>query len=64
MHILIGAAIDWIAQNDDASIDLFEEVRYSVTVCLVADLFGKDNDDIARRVLNRRLELGFISEVR
>jgi hypothetical protein len=57
MHIPIYRAIDWIAHNDEDSCMDVEAVRLSVTVALVADLFGKDQTDIAERVVKRREEI-------
>jgi hypothetical protein len=60
MQVNIGDAVDWIARNDEAGLDEFEDVRYQVTVIFCADMFKKSGDDIARRVLDRRRELGLI----
>ena len=63
-HVPLWRVVDWIAMNDEASIDRFEEVRYSLTVAMAADLLGTNQDKIARLVLERRKELGYITEVR
>ena len=50
-------AIAWIAVNDGSGdtewLDL-EHVRYMLTVALVADLFGKDSEDVAKAVIKYR----------
>lgn len=51
----IKEAIQWIAENDEAG-ELDEEVvRNMISVLLVADLFRKTPEEIARRVVRKRL---------
>jgi len=51
----IKFAIAWIAENDNAGMrDNVEDIAGYVTVCLVADLFGKSTADIAERVYTYR----------
>jgi hypothetical protein len=57
MHVSIGKAVDWIAQNDEAGILEIPIIRDSVTCLLVADLFDKEPSDIACRIYNRRKEI-------
>jgi len=55
-------AIQWIADNDSAGdtptnltwTEAFAGVDGLVTVCLVADVFGKDQDTVAADVLHAR----------
>ena len=46
------AAVEWIALNDDE--DLSEDHGWLITVCLVADLFGKTPDDVGAAVKRYR----------
>jgi hypothetical protein len=50
-----AAAIDWIVYNDDTEWLAAEEEAISVTAALVADLFGRDDDEI-RADLKRALK--------
>jgi len=51
----IREAVAWIASEDDpASGPDFEVLRYQLTVCLVADLFGLTTEEVARRVVAER----------
>ncbi len=51
----IKFAIEWIAMNDEpAETSDAEAIAGLVTVALVADLFGKSPEEIARRVLRYR----------
>jgi len=63
MHLPLYAACDWIADNDNASCGDFNEVRFQVTVVMVADLFRTSAEKVARMVLERRKKLGYIEEV-
>jgi len=55
-------AIRWIANNDGAGDtpssmareDAFRFVRHQTTVCLIADVFDKDQDTVAGAVLKQR----------
>lgn len=48
-------AVQWIAVNDNAGNgDTEEEVRGYVTTGLVADLFGKTDEQVARDVMRAR----------
>lgn len=54
-------AVEWIAANDGAGDTVglgyeaaLNDVRFLVTTALVADLFGKADEDVARDVLRRR----------
>ena len=58
MHTPLYKAIDWIARNDESGCMSVDEVAGLMTVCIIADLFDMDTIDIARRVVNRREELG------
>lgn len=58
MHVPISLAIDWIAYNEgDVDPDNMDNTACLMTVVLVADLFGKDQMDIARRVVKRYKEI-------
>lgn len=51
----IREAVAWIAYNDDpASGPDFDSLRGQITVLLVADIFGLDADEVARRVCGLR----------
>lgn len=50
-------AIGWIAFNDDCNIG-DEDHGYLISICLVADLFGKSQETVARAVLARRKKEG------
>lgn len=41
-------AIEWIAANDDTEFLADEPSYLSVTGCLVADLFGKSNEQVIK----------------
>jgi hypothetical protein len=48
-------AVEWIALNDSpADNDPVDQLRGLVTVCLVADLFGVDQDKVAADVFTFR----------
>jgi hypothetical protein len=48
-------AVDWIAQNDNpGDDDAAAEIAGYVTVIMVADLFNKSAEQVAREVLYRR----------
>lgn len=55
-------AVHWIAHNDGAGdtparlswAEAFEQVDGLTTVCLVADVFGKDQERVAADVLRER----------
>lgn len=49
--------VEWIAENDDAGSDDawdVERVAAYVSTCLLADLFGKSREDVARAVIRYR----------
>lgn len=46
-------AVAWIADNDDVDLGT-PELSYVLTVYLVADMFGKDPDTVAKDVNARR----------
>lgn len=46
----IKYAVRWIAENDESAETDAEVLSGLATVLLVADLFGKDEADVARRV--------------
>jgi len=48
-------AVQWIANEDSpGDNDDIETLRGYLTVCLVADLFGKDQDKVAKDVYEAR----------
>ena len=47
-------AVQWIADNDDAELGDPDEGGYIVSVILVADLFGKDANQVYFDVMTRR----------
>lgn len=47
-------AVEWIARNDECTETSAEAVSGLVSVALVADLFGKDQIEVARAVINFR----------
>jgi hypothetical protein len=50
-----GAALMWIAQNDaSGDNEQPEDIASYISVCLVADLFGKLQGDVARDVYDTR----------
>lgn len=57
-HASLKNAVEWIALNDDAgsphALDV-SEVKWLLTVVMIADLFGISNEIVARRVVERRL---------
>lgn len=48
-------AIEWIARNDDVDTLDEEAVSSYLTTGLVADLFGKEQSEVARAVVRLRL---------
>lgn len=50
-------AITWIADNDETAETSVEEMAMLISVQLVADLWSREPEEIARRVLNRRRAL-------
>jgi hypothetical protein len=49
-------AIEWIAYNDSPADDTYDAEALSgyISVVLVADLFDKDSDAVARAVVRKR----------
>lgn len=48
----LKAAVQWIALNDNAGEkDTVEDTAGYLTVALVADIFGKDTTEVARKVV-------------
>jgi hypothetical protein len=47
-------AIQWIADNDDTDLGEPEDGIFIVSICLVADLFGKDQHIVYADVRRRR----------
>jgi len=57
MYPSYKAAVQWIADNDNAGEDYsVEELSASITVVLVADLFGKSPEKVATAVLKMRIK--------
>jgi hypothetical protein len=50
-------AVAWVALNDEPTILVADEVVGMATVALIADLFGKDQEEIARRVVKLRTQM-------
>jgi hypothetical protein len=48
--------IDWIAFNDDATILDVPQLAGMLTVALLADLFGKDAEQVAADIIRRRFK--------
>lgn len=48
-------AVQWIADNDEPTIEDWRDMSGLLTVLLVADMFGKDERDVARDVVVRRI---------
>lgn len=51
-------AVRWIAANDDTDDLMNGHDAYPVTVCLVADLFGKETEKVAADVV-REVKRGY-----
>lgn len=52
------AGVDWIALNDEtAELDV-EVVQGMISVCLLADLFEKHQEDVAADVVRQRKKIG------
>lgn len=51
-------AIEWIAQNDEPSVDVAEIVQHFISVLLTADLFGVEQMRVARDVVRYREKNG------
>jgi len=50
-------AVAWISHNDEAGSDdalNMEWVSCYVTVCLIADIFGKTSEEVAKAVIRHR----------
>jgi cbb3-type cytochrome oxidase subunit 1 len=48
------AAVQWIAENDEPTWYGVDSVALMLTVVLVADLFGKTPEDVAKSVVRYR----------
>ena len=48
------AAVQWIADNDETAETDVRELALLISVSLVADLFGKHVDDVAKDVARAR----------
>lgn len=53
----LDAAIDWIARNDEPGSINVDEMASLVSVLLVADLWSREPEEIARKVVARRKAL-------
>jgi hypothetical protein len=49
-------AIEWIALNDEPTLDEVEEVAGLISVCLVADVWKKEPREVAAAVVRYRLK--------
>jgi len=58
-----GAAIDWVANNDEPTCEDLEEVEGMITVRLLADLFEVEPARIAFDVVRLRGRLKVVREV-
>lgn len=47
-------AIQWVADNDEADDLDLDSVKYGLTIALVADMFNKTTEQVARAVIARR----------
>lgn len=47
----------WIALNDDSLLLDTDDVAAQISVCLLADLFGKDTKEVAAKIVKLRLEV-------
>lgn len=55
----LRSAIEWIAQNDNSGNgDSEEEIARYVSTVMIADLFNKDQSILAKKIVNKRQELG------
>ena len=54
MHVPIGRAIAWIAMNDEDACMNSQDIKHTISCLLVADLFDKDPQDIADRIVKYR----------
>jgi hypothetical protein len=57
MRASYARAIDWIANEDEPLAMTVEEVEWLMTVCLVADVWGKSRVRVAGDVIARRWQL-------
>jgi hypothetical protein len=58
--------VDWIALNDEAGSSealAAEVVAGYISTMLLADLFGRDRDEVARAIVRRRRELWRLGEL-
>lgn len=53
-------AIEWIALNDEPALDDVGEVAAMISVLLIADLWRKEPEAVARAVIRRRKKEGLI----
>lgn len=53
-------AVIWIAHNDECGEGAVSVVAYSITVLLIADLWRKDPETVARAVVAERKREGLI----
>lgn len=49
-------AIQWVAFNDDPSVLNVKQIEESITVQLIADVFGKNSLDVARDIYQLRID--------
>lgn len=47
-------AIAWIAENDEPSFNEVEDIASTLTVLLIADLWRKEPEEVARAVIRYR----------
>ena len=60
MRASFPRAIAWLALNDDCAWAYDEDWSPSVTACLVADLFGKDERHVHRELVRYREREGLV----
>lgn len=53
-------AVEWIALNDDTAETDARNMSYTISVLLIADIFGKDPMGVANAVIRFRKKEGLI----
>jgi hypothetical protein len=51
-------AVEWIALNDEPTGGVLEDVAGYISTLLIADLFGKDPQDVAAAIIRVRVKEG------
>ena len=47
-------AVEWVALNDEPEITSADDMSYMISISLIASIFGKTSDEVAKAVIRYR----------